>query len=178
MDCLKLQYASRGRDSAGTFAPARRARGYGNGKAARSPSLAASVPAAALPAALPPPRSGPRVAIVTTLRAVPDSMLRGFVRWHLQLGFCRLYLYFDDPADPGIRVAKQLRREAVAAGAPGGCVRIVPCDARLRDSWSELSTWQRHAGREGKMVEVRQMLNAEHALRSAYQEVRKRGPLQ
>lgn len=158
--------AARSRDCAVGFALARRA-----------PSLSASCePAAASATAhVPGPPTAtakplhPRAAIVTTLRAVPEAMLRAFVRWHLHIGFCRIYLYFDDPDDPGIALARKLRRQAVAAGAGDArCVVAVPCNGRLHALWSELAVWQVHAGREKSMVEVRQMLNAELALRTAH----------
>ena len=43
-------------------------------------------------------------------------MLSSFVQWHLRIGFCRIFLYFDDPHDAGIELARKLRREAARRG--------------------------------------------------------------
>ena len=112
-----------------------------------------------------------RVAIVTTLRAVPRAMLWSFVGWHLHLGFARIYLYFDDPRDTGIDDAKRVLAAAIRKGHPPDCVRIVPCDGVTRGEWGALKTylrWEHMAQQISQHVEVRQMLNAEHALRHAH----------
>lgn len=46
------------------------------------------------------------VGIVTTTYRAGES-LRGFIRYHLHIGFSRIYLFFDDPADPAIEIAKE-----------------------------------------------------------------------
>ena len=110
-----------------------------------------------------------RVATVTTLRGLPPAMLTSFVRWHLRLGFCRLYLYFDDPDDVGVALARKLRHEAARRGYGDDCVRVVPCDSRVRGDWGSLHTASRwELSRVRQIVEVRQLLNCEHALRAAH----------
>ena len=117
-----------------------------------------------------------RVAIVTTLRNIPKQMLSSFVGWHLRLGFVRLYLYFDDPNDAGIADARQLCREAQQHGYGADCVHLIPVDHTIQSEWSTLETarrWDLWAGEDlwaavSHHVEVRQLLNAEHALRRAY----------
>lgn len=96
-------------------------------------------------------------------------MLESFLGWHLRIGFCRLYLYFDDPGDAGIAVARRVRREAVRRGHGEDCVCIVPCDTSIRAEWAALWTAQRwDVPKIEHHVEVRQLLNAEHALRRAH----------
>ncbi|KAL1510935.1 hypothetical protein AB1Y20_005763 [Prymnesium parvum] len=101
-----------------------------------------------------------RAATVTTLRGVPAARVRAFIRWHLRLGFSRLYLYFDEPRDAA----------AAAAAAEGRRVRVVRCDGRLRHEWSQLRVYGAWGAAAEAMVEVRQMYNAEHALRAAHAE--------
>ena len=90
-------------------------------------------------------------------------MLRSFVAWHLRLGFARIYLYFDDPRDDGIACARRLR-----ARAAEGAVVVLPSDGGLRSEWAGLTTYAQWGERAEAMVEVRQMLNCEHALRRAH----------
>ena len=58
----------------------------------------------------------PRVAIVTTLRNTGGAVLDSFIRYHVQLGFAHLYLFFDDPEDHAIPSAG--RHTAVSAIRP------------------------------------------------------------
>ena len=110
-----------------------------------------------------------RVALVTTLRAMPAQMLESFVEWHLSTGFSTIYLYFDDPSDRGVDVAMKLLQSAVRRGRHADCIRVTRCDEQLRHEWTSLTTFAQHGGgREDRMVEARQMLNAEHALRRAH----------
>ena len=96
-------------------------------------------------------------------------MLSSFVLWHLRLGFTRIYCYFDDPNDPGIRQAKQLRLDAEKHGYGTNAICAIPCDSTLRDEWSSLHTYTRwDIPRVVHHVEVRQLLNAEHGLRRAH----------
>lgn len=121
----------------------------------------------ARPITLADPSSWPRPAIVTTLREVPAAMLESFCTWHLRLGFVRLYLYFDDPQDDGIAVARRLCARLARRGFGAACVRALPCDAHLRHEWGALHTYTRWSSNT-EMVEVRQMLNAEHCLRLSH----------
>jgi len=96
-------------------------------------------------------------------------MLASFINWHLRLGFCRLYLYFDDPGDDGIAEARRLRREATERGLFADCITIVPVDDGVRAEWSGMTTAERwDLPKVWHHVEVRQLLNAEHALRRAH----------
>ena len=98
-------------------------------------------------------------------------MMTAFVRWHLSIGFMRIYLYFDNPKDEGILLAKALRREAAQRYRSDDAVRVVVCDSSLRAAWSDLTMAQRWGHDYSQVVhhvEVRQLLNAEHCLRSAH----------
>lgn len=97
----------------------------------------------------------PRPAIVATVRDAAD-VLDSFVRWHQAAGFQRIYLFFDDPADP-------------AAGLFGARLGVtaVRCDAALRERWAGLpgyARWRDHVEQE---VMARQLLNCELAIAMA-----------
>lgn len=93
----------------------------------------------------------PRPAIVATVRDAAD-VLDSFVRWHQAVGFARIYLFFDDPADPA----------AAAFGTRPG-VTAVRCDAGLRDRWTGLSGYARWGDHIDAEVMARQLLNCELA---------------
>ena len=48
-----------------------------------------------------------RAAIVTTLRNA-DAVLDDFIAHHLAAGFEHIFLFFDDPRDPGLERAREL----------------------------------------------------------------------
>jgi hypothetical protein len=96
-----------------------------------------------------------KAAIVTTLRDA-GAMLDSFIRWHLETGFVRLYLFFDDPNDPDLQRLKD---------HPG--ITAIAHDAALRQRWTALpdySAMQPHLDSE---VMARQVLNAGIALELA-----------
>ncbi len=55
-----------------------------------------------------------RAAIVTTLRNA-DEFLDDFVAHHLAAGFEHMFLFFDDPADPGLERARRWDRVSAVA---------------------------------------------------------------
>ena len=59
-----------------------------------------------------------RAALVTTLRGAA-VVLDSFIRYHLALSFAHLYLFFDDPDDPGIAVARRFDPAALTIIARG-----------------------------------------------------------
>src|SRR5881397_1247798 len=67
-------------------------------------------------------------AIVTTLKQ-PGPSLTSFLRYHLAIGFSRVFLFFDDPLDPYFQTARKFRD-----------VRIIKNNARLRRRWEETRT--------------------------------------
>ena len=100
--------------------------------------------------------SGP--AIVTTLRDA-GCLLDSFVAYHLGIGFSRLYLFFDDPADPDLRRV---------ADWPG--VTAIACDDAERSRWRSSSLWPALGGSIDQEVMARQILNASLALKRARSE--------
>ncbi|WP_207869618.1 glycosyltransferase family 2 protein [Brevundimonas goettingensis] len=105
------------------------------------PSSAGSEPVNDRPA-----RGGP--AIVTTLRDA-GPLLDRFIAWHVAAGFARLYLVFDDPADPdAVRVASR----------PG--VTVIVHDGALREAWTAQSVYAGLADSIDTEVMARQILNA------------------
>jgi len=93
-----------------------------------------------------------KVAIVTTLRDA-GAMLESFVAYHLRTGFAHLFLFFDDPADPGL---------ARFSGHP--MITAVAHDELLRKSWASLPEYDGLAEYLDREVMVRQVLNAALAM--------------
>lgn len=91
-------------------------------------------------------RGGP--AIVTTLRDA-GPLLDRFITWHTAAGFARLYLVFDDPADPDA---------ARVSGRPG--VTVIAHDAVLRDAWTAQTMFAALGDSTDTEVMARQILNA------------------
>ena len=99
----------------------------------------------------------PKVAIATTLRDA-GAMLDSFVAYHLGIGFSHLFLFFDDPADPGLqRFASHPNVTAIAH------------DDHLRALWAGLPEYR--AGHEfaDREVMARQVFNAALAMDLARQ---------
>jgi len=102
-----------------------------------------------------------RAAIVTTLRDA-GATLDSFIGYHLAVGFERLYLFFDDPADPSVEVARRYPQVTAVVG-----------DEALRSRWKETRLYaknrrmRRYAERE---VMARQALNAGLAIEMALRE--------
>lgn len=86
--------------------------------------------------------------IVTTLRNA-GTLLDDFIAWHRAVGFSRLYLVFDDPADPDrLRVADQPGVEAIAS------------DDAWRSRWRDSPLFANMRGSVDVEVMARQLLNA------------------
>ncbi len=93
-----------------------------------------------------PPVGGP--VIVTTLRNA-GALLDDFIAYHRAVGFSRLYLVFDDPADPDrIRVA----------GEPG--IEVIGCDDAWRARWRGSPLFAEIGASVDEEVMARQLLNA------------------
>jgi hypothetical protein len=98
---------------------------------------------------------GSRAAIVTTLRNA-GNVLGSFIAYHLALGFGRLYLFFDDPADPDLpRAAAHARVTAIGH------------DRELRERWRHLPQYSGQAQFLDREVMARQVLNTELAMELA-----------
>jgi len=54
--------------------------------------------------------ASPRLCVGTMLRGAPPECVRSWILYHFKVGFERLYLFFDDPADPAIEVADLFTR--------------------------------------------------------------------
>ncbi len=98
------------------------------------------------------PRSA---AIVTTLRNA-GAVLDSFVSYHRAVGFSHLFLFFDDPSDPGLSRARE------KAG-----VTAIAHDDALREAWRSLPSYPLYSGSLDSEVMSRQLLNVEHAMRLA-----------
>lgn len=105
-----------------------------------------------------------RVGIVCQLKDA-SVRLESFIRYHLLIGFDRLYLYFDDCREvEDIELARTLSTEF------DGRVVVTVRDRELAKIWSGLDGWERLRHFANQDVQVRQMLNAFHALGRARSE--------
>jgi hypothetical protein len=93
--------------------------------------------------------------LVCTLRNAGKS-LDSFIAWHLAAGFSRLFLFFDDPADPDM--------SRIAANP---AITIIPHDEALRRAWLKLPEYQSFGPFAGSEVMARQVLNAALAMELA-----------
>jgi len=98
-----------------------------------------------------------RAGLVTTLRGA-GPVLESFLRYHMALGFSRLYLFFDDPADPAIDIARRL---------DDGRITILMAGAQLDDEWRECAQYGYYAPHLASEVMARQCLNVEVAVQYA-----------
>lgn len=101
-----------------------------------------------------------RAAIVTTTRGAGDS-LHSFIRLHRHIGFETLYLFFDDPADPAVEMARR------SAG-----VRVILHNDALRERWRQTDSFVQHRNgpqpfQPDQFVLDRQLLNVAVALEMA-----------
>lgn len=106
--------------------------------------------------------AGSTAALVTTVRGAPPAALKSFILYHLHLGFNSIFLFFDDPNDPGIEIAKTI--ESAAAGR----VLIYPIDDTIRAEWTTCSLWPELERTVRINNMSRQQLNCELAARKAY----------
>jgi hypothetical protein len=97
---------------------------------------------------------GARAGVVTTLRGA-DNVIESFIRYHLAAGFVRLYLFFDDPADPALETARRI-------GDPR--VTIIVNDALLEAEWQRCVQFGHYAPHVRSEVMARQCLNVEVAV--------------
>lgn len=88
--------------------------------------------------------------------------LESWVRWHLWIGFERLYLFFDDP--------HEVDSMALARACGGDAVRVIKRDEELRRHWERQPSWAGHYNTFAKEVQVRQVLNVQVAMELARDE--------
>ena len=101
-------------------------------------------------------RMASRVCIVATVRE-PVPIIEAFIRYHLAMGVTHLFLFFDDPADEAIDVARQFSQ-----------VTAIPSDDALRAMQTTLRIYGSMA-RFAHEVMARQILNVETAVGLALQ---------
>lgn len=95
-----------------------------------------------------------RAAVCTTGEAV-GGRIDSWVRWHLSLGFERLYIFFDDALEVEVaRRAMELAPQAVVCRVSGGS---------LRQEWQRTPSWASLGGRAEREAEVRRLLNVQLA---------------
>lgn len=85
-----------------------------------------------------------------------------WVKWHVWIGFERLYLVFDD--------ADESDSMALAREAGGTAVQIIPNNEHLRTSWALQPSWEGHKALVDSEVQVRQGLNVQYAMTLARRE--------
>jgi hypothetical protein len=98
-----------------------------------------------------------RAGLVTTLQGA-GSVLESFLRYHLALGFSRLYLFFDDPADRAIEIARRL---------DDGRITILMAGTELDAEWRECVQYGHYSPHLRTEVMARQCLNVEVAVQYA-----------
>ena len=98
-----------------------------------------------------------RAAVVTTLRGA-WPVIDSFVRYHLAAGFSRLYLFFDDPADPALEVV---------LGANDPRLTILSRGPELEAEWRRCVQFGYYAPHLAHEVMARQSLNVEVAAQRA-----------
>lgn len=99
-----------------------------------------------------------KVAIVTMLRNA-EEVLDSFITYHLSIGFSRLYLFFDDPNDPSIHLARKYPD-----------VTVIRNDQKLQQFWKKTRLYaSRPEYREflDSQLRPRQALNVEIGIQLA-----------
>ena len=119
----------------------------------REPSSSTSAPVAAEDAA----------GIVTTLKGVGDT-LAAWCTFHLASRFTHLYLYFDDPAE--MRALEPLLAQLRRRWDPAR-ISATAVDDALRAEWRALPRADMYMAHAPTEVQVRQQLNATHAMARA-----------
>ena len=98
-----------------------------------------------------------RAAVVTTLRgALP--VIDSFVRYHLAAGFLRLYLFFDDPADPALEYVRRRGDSRLTIFARGPA---------LEAEWRQCVQFGYYTPHIAREVMARQSLNVEVCVQHA-----------
>jgi len=103
-----------------------------------------------------------RCGIVTTFRDAPN--LHSWIRFHLAVGFCRIFLFVDNPDEDG--------RLAAEIASLHSSVTVVLRDGKLQQAWRELVGWSTYGpsvdvADDFSVVMARQCLNAEYAMERA-----------
>jgi hypothetical protein len=97
-----------------------------------------------------------RAAVCSTMKDV-QHRITSWVRWHLHIGFERLYIFFDD--------ASETESVQLARAAGGSAVVALMRDSDvLKNAWKRTPSWQGMGKDADKDVQIRQLLNAQLAM--------------
>ena len=96
-----------------------------------------------------------KIATVTTTRE-PGLPLVSFVKYHLQLGVCHMFIFYEGGLDTALE--QLLNRNQVT---------LVACDDVLREQWRALDSFPKVVKFLDREVQARQILNAELGVRRA-----------
>ncbi len=104
-----------------------------------------------------PAAAGSRAAIVSTMRfpKFGARVVDSFIAYHAAVGFCHLYLFFDDPEDAAV---------ARARAHPAALVTVTVHDAALAARWEACPSHARLSPFIDDEVQARQHLNCEVAM--------------
>lgn len=69
------------------------------------------------------------LALATVLRGAPDLVIDSFVRYHWITGWNHIFLFFDDPEDPGIAHANVLQEFSSSQKAEGIGLSVIKMDS-------------------------------------------------
>lgn len=96
-----------------------------------------------------------KVCIVSTVRD-PGNTIESFIRYHLKIGIAHIFLFFDLPDDPAIKIAQKFPN-----------VSAIPCDESLRFQQKDNQLYDNLSQHASQEVMARQILNAETAINLA-----------
>ena len=100
-----------------------------------------------------------QAAICSTMKDV-GGRIDSWVRWHLWLGFSRLYIFFDN--------ADETQSVELARSAGGAAVvTLVRGSEALRAAWTRQSSWASMGAEADTSVQTRQLLNVQLAMELA-----------
>lgn len=99
-------------------------------------------------------------AIVATVKGFGQLAI-SWCDYHLAIGFDHLFIYFDDPSE------LQAVSSQLYALFPANALTLVPHNASLRKAWASLPGTKELLPHAAAEVQVRQQLNARHALQLA-----------
>lgn len=93
--------------------------------------------------------------IVTTVRRPALGAFEQWLCYHLSVGFQHVFVFFDEPGDPGLEVAARF---------PASLVTVYTRSAALEARWRKQSLFPRFGPWRDSEVMARQMLNAQVAI--------------
>eukprot|EP00747_Dinoflagellata_sp_TGD_P011593 gnl/TRDRNA2_/TRDRNA2_120895_c1_seq1.p1 gnl/TRDRNA2_/TRDRNA2_120895_c1~~gnl/TRDRNA2_/TRDRNA2_120895_c1_seq1.p1 ORF type:complete len:917 (-),score=213.11 gnl/TRDRNA2_/TRDRNA2_120895_c1_seq1:158-2908(-) len=121
------------------------------------------------------------LAVGCMLRGAPLGAIETWIRYHWAIGFNHLFLYFDDPKDPGIEIAKFYENQCTTNPVEGLGITWFQMDETWWLAYRTTSRFYQRRDKsdyyesvcklqdEGKDVEVRQMMAMDQAIVVAHQ---------